>query len=66
MSETQHRATASRDEVADYLRVPATTLAQWAHKGKGPKYSRVGRHTRYRWADVERWLDEQQPKQVPA
>jgi excisionase family DNA binding protein len=50
---------ATRQEVAEYLGVPATTLAQWAHRGKGPEYIRVGRHCRYDFRSVTRWLDEQ-------
>ena len=50
------RAMASRREVAEYLHVPPGTLEKWAHHGEGPEYVRVGRHTRYRWDDVERWL----------
>jgi predicted DNA-binding transcriptional regulator AlpA len=54
------RALASRTEVAGHLNVPEATLAQWAYKRIGPRYIRVGRHVRYRWSDVEAWLDEQQ------
>lgn len=46
-------------EVADYLQVPEKTLTQWRYLGKGPKFIPVGRHVRYRWADVEKWLDQQ-------
>ena len=46
-------------EVAEYLGVPARTLDQWAYLGTGPKWSKVGRYRRYRWSDVEKWLDEQ-------
>lgn len=53
------RPLASRTEVAEYLGVPAGTLTQWAHRGIGPRYSRVGRYTRYRWSDIEQWLSEQ-------
>lgn len=53
------RPLATREEVAQYLGVPPTTLAQWAHRGIGPRYSRVGRHARYRWSAVEAWLDAQ-------
>ncbi|WP_312858109.1 helix-turn-helix transcriptional regulator [Pseudonocardia pini] len=56
MAETR-RKLASRTEVAEYLGVPPATLAQWAHQGTGPRYVRVGRHARYRWADVESWLE---------
>lgn len=45
-------------EVAEYLGVPEHTLAQWRYRGSGPRYIRVGRHVRYRWPDVDRWLDE--------
>jgi hypothetical protein len=45
------------EEVAHFLDVPAKTLAQWAYLGKGPKYIRVGRYRRYRWSDVEAWLE---------
>lgn len=51
---------ASRSEVADYLGVPAATLTQWAYKRTGPPYKTIGRHARYRWSDVEKWLDSQQ------
>jgi excisionase family DNA binding protein len=51
---------ATRAEVAAYLGVPPGSLAQWAHNDKGPRYRIVGRHARYDWADVERWLAAQQ------
>lgn len=51
---------ATRQEVADYLGVPVATLTAWAYRDKGPKYSRIGRYARYRWSDVEKWLDGQQ------
>jgi predicted DNA-binding transcriptional regulator AlpA len=46
-------------EVAAYLDVPPSTLHQWRHRGTGPKASKVGRWLRYRWEDVESWLDTQ-------
>lgn len=54
------RALATRTEVAEYLGLPATTLTQWAHRGIGPRYRRIGRHARYDWRDVEKWLGEQE------
>jgi excisionase family DNA binding protein len=45
--------------LSEALKVPVRTLDQWAYVGKGPAYVRVGRHRRYRQADVNRWLDEQ-------
>jgi hypothetical protein len=47
-------------ELSDRLNgIPTTTLAQWRHRGLGPKYLRIGRHARYRAVDVELWLAEQ-------
>lgn len=46
-------------EVSEYLRVPITTLHQWRYRKAGPPAHRVGRHLRYRWADVEQWVSSQ-------
>lgn len=51
---------ATRKEVADVLRVPVRTLDQWAYLGTGPRYRKLGRHVRYDWADVDRWIAAQQ------
>ncbi|MDG9673025.1 helix-turn-helix domain-containing protein [Micromonospora sp. DH14] len=53
------RPLATSPEVAKHLGVPVRTLDQWAYKGLGPRFSKVGRHRRYRWNDVEKWLDDQ-------
>lgn len=45
------------EEVSAWLGVPVATLYQWRHRNRGPRASRVGRHLRYRTADVESWLD---------
>lgn len=50
---------ATPEQVSEYLGVPVQTLYMWRYRGTGPRSSRVGRHIRYRWVDVERWLDEQ-------
>jgi excisionase family DNA binding protein len=52
---------ASADEVAKYLGVPVNTIYQWRHKGIGPAGLRVGRYVRFRWEDVEAWVDAQAP-----
>lgn len=49
----------TRAEVAERLRVPEKTLAQWASQRRGPKYARFGRHCRYRLSDVIAWENEQ-------
>ncbi|MGH7535282.1 MAG: helix-turn-helix transcriptional regulator [Gemmatimonadales bacterium] len=46
------------EDVAVLLGVPVKTLYQWRYKGVGPAGVRVGRHLRYREADVEAWIDE--------
>lgn len=51
------RALMSPQELADYLGVPLGTVYQWNHHGTGPKPISVGRHVRYRHAEVEQWLD---------
>lgn len=52
------RALANSPELAEYLGVPVRTLDRWAYRKTGPKYVVVGRHRRYRWSDVEKWLAE--------
>jgi excisionase family DNA binding protein len=44
-------------ELADFLQVPIATIYGWRYRGEGPKASKVGRHLRYRFRDVEDWLD---------
>lgn len=43
-------------EVADYLQIPVQTLYLWHHKGTGPSAAKVGRHLRYRQADLDAWV----------
>lgn len=49
----------SRREVAEHLDIPIATLERWAYIGKGPAFVKIGRHTRYRWADVDAWIATQ-------
>ena len=46
-------------DVSSYLGVPVATLYQWRHLGTGPRAYRLGKHLRYRQADVEAWLADQ-------
>ena len=46
-------------EVADHLGVPVPTLYQWRYRGDGPRGLRVGRHLRYRRADVDAYVERQ-------
>ncbi len=52
-------ALATTAEVATYLRRTVKTLTNWRYAGIGPAYVKVGRGIRYRWSEVERWLDSQ-------
>lgn len=46
----------SPGELAAYLAVPVQTVYGWRSKGVGPQGLRVGKHVRYRKADIEQWL----------
>ena len=50
MSDTT-RALTER-EVADMLGLSAATLRAWRHRGKGPRFLRLGRSVRYLPSDV--------------
>jgi len=50
----------TQEQVAQYLQVSPLTVADWRWKGRGPRVTRVGRAPRYRQADVDAWLEEQQ------
>ncbi|MFI0789587.1 helix-turn-helix transcriptional regulator [Streptomyces lydicus] len=53
------RALASPQEISDYLGIPVRTLYQWKYRGIGPKVHKVGKHLRYRWTEVDAWLQTQ-------
>lgn len=47
-------------EVSDRLGgIPLGTLYNWRSRGIGPRAIKVGRHLRFREADVAEWLQEQ-------
>ena len=48
----------SPHELALFLGVPLRTIYRWRYQGDGPPGFRVGRHVRYRRADVEQWLED--------
>lgn len=49
----------SPEDLADEIHVPVGTVYQWRYKGTGPKGFKIGRHVRFRRADVDRWIEEQ-------
>ena len=46
------------EDLAKYLGVPVATLYAWRYHHQGPPGFRVGRHLRYRWADIEAWISD--------
>jgi hypothetical protein len=57
---TERRPLATAAEVADSLGLTAAHMKQLRYLGHGPKFVRVtGRQIRYRWEDVDLWLDSQ-------
>ncbi|MFI6961845.1 helix-turn-helix transcriptional regulator [Streptomyces sp. NPDC050255] len=50
---------ASAEELADFLGVPLSTVYIWNHRHQGPRAHKVGRYLRYRWSEVEAWLEAQ-------
>jgi excisionase family DNA binding protein len=44
------------EDLAEYLGVSVATLYAWRYHRQGPPGFRVGRHVRYRWADIEEWI----------
>jgi len=45
----------SRQELAERYGLPVKTPAEWASKGTGPRYAKIGRHVRYPLSDVIDW-----------
>jgi len=48
----------SAQELAEYLDVPVATIYAWRYRRQGPPGFRVGRYVRFRWSDVERWIED--------
>ena len=44
-------------ELAEYLKVPVESVRKWRKNRDGPRAVRVGRHIRYRRADIDAWLE---------
>ncbi|MVU77095.1 helix-turn-helix domain-containing protein [Nocardia sp. ET3-3] len=45
----------STEEVAERLKIPPKTLANWASLGKGPRFAKIGRFRRYKLSDLLAW-----------
>ena len=53
-------------EVARLLDVPLGTLRTWRGKRTGPPGYRIGRAVKYRWSEVEKWLQQQKDPEPTA
>jgi predicted DNA-binding transcriptional regulator AlpA len=47
----------SPEDLAEREGVPVATVYQWNSRGTGPRPMKIGRHVRYRLADVIAWED---------
>ncbi|MFR9779043.1 helix-turn-helix transcriptional regulator [Micromonospora sp. MS34] len=47
------------EEVAEYLGITVGALHQLRYRGKAPRAAKIGTRLRWRWSDVESWLDQQ-------
>lgn len=47
------------EDVAAFLGVPVQTVYRWRKYGGGPRGYRVGKHVRFRWSEVEAWVQQQ-------
>lgn len=43
------------EDLAEREDVPTSSVYKWNSEGTGPRYLRIGRHVRYRLADVIEW-----------
>jgi excisionase family DNA binding protein len=50
------------EAVAVMLGVPKSTLYAWRYRSEGPPSLRVGKHLRYRRADVLSWIEQQKDR----
>lgn len=59
---SERRPMATREEVAEFLRVTVRTLDNWRRAGEGPPWHRLGSgrdsSVRYFWDEVEAWVRE--------
>lgn len=56
---TRRQPLASINEVAEYLGLEVQTLYNWRALRQGPPAKKVGRQLRYRWQDVDAWVESQ-------
>lgn len=60
MLEEADAAVLTPAELASYFKVSTATVARWAKKGKLPSFRTPGGQRRYRLADIEQLLREEE------
>lgn len=61
MTSADRRPLVDAKKVSEYLGKPVQTLAVWRMRGIGPRFIKLENGSvRYRWADVDAWLDAQE------
>jgi transcriptional regulator with XRE-family HTH domain len=55
----------TQEEAAAIIGVKPATLSMWRHKGRGPRYLKIGRSCFYLERDIETWLNEQAVIPIP-
>lgn len=53
---------ATTDEVAKFLAIEPKTLNNWASRGEGPTYVKIGGARRYDMADIRAWVEARKVK----
>ena len=48
----------NQHQLAELIGVPVSTVAYWRVTGRGPKFSRLGKHIRYLSDDVAAWAEQ--------
>jgi excisionase family DNA binding protein len=50
----------SVEQLAERYGVPIDTVYRWRFAGTAPKALKIGKHLRFRWADVLEWEEQQE------
>jgi excisionase family DNA binding protein len=47
------------EEVAEYTRIPLSTLRYYRHVGQGPRSFKLGNRVAFKRSDVDAWIEQQ-------
>jgi predicted DNA-binding transcriptional regulator AlpA len=54
---TKSKALLTEAQAADFLNISIRSLQSWRVRGGGPAFLKLGRSVRYRYAELQTWLD---------